>query len=345
MQNFTNSQMLLGVTTPSNEEFNQNRTTIDEAFNQLMMNNVSAPLIGALLLIMFSMGCTVDLNKLWALLKRPWGLAVGIVCQFGFMPLIAFTMAVSFKLKPAPAIAVLVLGSCPGGTISNVMSYWTDGDMDLSVVMTLCSTILAIGFMPLSLSIYSTTLTQEFNNSSNSTQASNIEVPYKQIGMTLIALIIPLSFGIFVKRKWPDGSKIILKVGTGVGATVLIVLAVVISLLYRGSWNADLPLLIIGIINPLIGYVVGFILAVILQQSWKRCRTIALETGAQSGHLCITILMISFKQEELRSMFAYPLIYICFQIFHGLMFVTAYQLYRRFKKPSAASMDSSQSVI
>ncbi|XP_067870722.1 sodium-dependent organic anion transporter-like [Heterodontus francisci] len=344
MENFTNSQKLFRNTPTSNEELNQNNTITDEEFNEKMMNFVSVPLFAALLFIMFSMGCTVDLKKLWAHLKRPWGLAVGMVCQFGIMPLIAFTLAISFKLKPAPAVAVLIMGSCPGGSISNVLSYWTDGDMDLSVSMTVCSTILAIGFMPLSLYIYSTNLTQEFNNSSIATEARNIRIPYEQIGISLIALIIPISFGIFVTRKWPKQSKIIVKVGTGVGATILIVLAVVTSLLYKGSWKADLQLLIIGIINPLIGYVIGFILALLVQQSWKRCRTVALETGVQNGNLCATILMISFK-EELHSMFAYPFIYICAQIFHGLMFVTAYQLYKRFKKPSAEPVDSSLSII
>ncbi|XP_078407289.1 sodium-dependent organic anion transporter-like [Cetorhinus maximus] len=339
MENFTNSQNLLQNTTNSNEGVNQNST-----YNKTLMSIVSVPLFAALMLTMVSMGCTVDLKKLWAHLKRPWALAVSMVCQFVFMPVIAFTLAISFALKPASAIAVLIMGSCPGGAISNVLSYWTDGDMDLSVSMTVCSTILAIGFMPLSLYIYSTTWTQEFNNSSLATQARNITVPYKEIGISMIGLVIPISFGIFVARKWPKQSKIILKVGTGIGTFVLIVLAVVTSLLYKGSWNADLPLFIIGIINPLIGYVTGFILAVLVQQSWTKCRTIALETGVQNGNLCATILMISFK-EQLSSMFAYPFIYICFQIFYGLVFVTAYQMYKRFKKSSAGPMDSSRSVI
>ncbi|XP_041037214.1 solute carrier family 10 member 6-like [Carcharodon carcharias] len=339
MENFTNSQKLFQNTTSSNEGVNQ-----DNTYNKTLMSIVSVLLFAALMLIMVSMGCTVDLKKLWAHLKRPWALAVSMVCQFVFMPLIAFTLTISFALKPASAIAVLIMGSCPGGTISNVMSYWTDGDMDLSISMTVCSTFLAIGFMPLSLYIYSTTWTEEFNSSSIASQARNITVPYKEIGTSLISLIIPISFGIFVARKWPKQSKIILKVGTGIGASILIVLAVVTSLLHKGPWNADLPLFIIGIINPLIGYMTGFILAVLVQQSWTRCRTIALETGIQNGNLCATILMISFK-EQLSSMFAYPFIYICFQIFHGLVFVTAYQIYKRLKKPSAGPMDSSQSVI
>ncbi|XP_048398136.1 sodium-dependent organic anion transporter-like [Stegostoma tigrinum] len=314
---------------------NQNNTNAE-----ILMNTIRLPFLAALLLIMISMGCTIELKKLWAHLRRPWTLAVGVVCQFGFMPLIAFILAIFFKLKPLSAIAVIIMGSCPGGIISNVMSYWTDGDMDLSISMTVCSTILAIGFMPLSLYIYSTAWTLEFNNSSTVPQ-----MPYKQIGSSLVTLIIPISLGIFMARKWPRQSKLILKIGTGLGAFILIVSTVAITLLYNSKWSADSTLLIIGILNPLLGYTVGFILAMAVRQSWASCRTIALETGAQNGHLCTTILMISFSMEELSSMFAYPFIYICFQIFHGLMFVTAYQMYKRFKRGPTETMDSTQSTI
>ncbi|XP_078252899.1 sodium-dependent organic anion transporter-like [Rhinoraja longicauda] len=313
----------------------------NEIFNKNVMDKVKIPLFATLLLIMLSMGCTVDLKKLWAHCKRPWGLAIGVACQFGFMPLIAFILNMSFKLEHASATAVLLMGCCPGGVISNILSYWTDGDMDLSIFMTVISTILATGFMPLNLFIYSSTLTQGSNNANKSPQASPIAVPYQEIGITLVSLIIPIVFGIFIARKWPKQSKILLKVGTSVGAVIILIIAVTTSLLYQRARKADLSLLAIGAINPFIGYTAGFVLAVIVQQSWKRCRTIAFETGAQSGQICVTILTLSFKPEILKLMFAYPAIYILFQIIEGLILVTVYQLYKRFRKPSEQPVDSS----
>ncbi|XP_072436749.1 sodium-dependent organic anion transporter-like [Chiloscyllium punctatum] len=331
MENFTN---IPEHNTTGNVGFNQSNTD-----NETLLDIIKIPFLVALLLIMISMGCTIELKKLWAHLKKPWTLSVGMVCQFGVMPLSAFILATLFKLKPFPAIAVIIMGSCPGGIISNVMSYWTDGDMDLSITMTVCSTILAIGFMPLNLYIYSPAWRSEFNNSSNEPQT-----PYKEIGISLITLIIPISVGVFIARKWPKQSKLIQKIGTGVGALILIVSAVVATLLHKSKWSADSTLLIIGVINPLIGYTVGFILAIAIRQSWTSCRTIALETGAQNGHLCTTILTISFKPDERTSMFAYPFIYICFQVLHGLLFVTAYQIYKKLKKRPAEPMDSTQST-
>lgn len=95
---------------------------------ELVFTVVSAVMMG---LLMFSLGCSVELQKLWSHIRRPWGIAVGLLCQFGLMPLIACLLAISFSLKPIQAIAVLIMGCCPGGTVSNIFTFWVDGDMDL----------------------------------------------------------------------------------------------------------------------------------------------------------------------------------------------------------------------
>ena len=94
----------------------------------LVFTVVSALMIG---LLMFSLGCSVEVQKLWGHIRRPWGIAVGMLCQFGLMPLIAYLLIISFSLKPLQAIAVLLMGWCPGGTVSNIFTFWVDGDMDL----------------------------------------------------------------------------------------------------------------------------------------------------------------------------------------------------------------------
>lgn len=95
---------------------------------KLVFTVVSAVMVG---LVMFSFGCSVEIQKLWSHLRRPWGIAVGLLCQFGLMPLTAYLLAIGFSLKPFQAMAVLIMGCCPGGTISNVLTFWVDGDMDL----------------------------------------------------------------------------------------------------------------------------------------------------------------------------------------------------------------------
>lgn len=95
---------------------------------KLVFTVVLAVMMG---LVMFSLGCSVEIRKLWSHIRRPWGIAVGLLCQFGLMPLIAYLLAISFSLQPMQAIAVLIMGCCPGGTVSNIFTFWVDGDMDL----------------------------------------------------------------------------------------------------------------------------------------------------------------------------------------------------------------------
>ncbi|XP_048640672.1 solute carrier family 10 member 6 [Marmota marmota marmota] len=265
---------------------------------ELVFTVVSAVMMG---LLMFSLGCSVEIRKLWWHIRRPWGIAVGLLCQFGLMPLTAYLLAISFSLKPVHAIAVLIMGCCPGGTISNIFTFWVDGDMDLSISMTACSTVAALGMMPLCLYLY--TWSWDL--------AQNLTIPYQNIGLYWA---------------WEMQQS---RVGAVVGGVLLLVVTVAGVVLAKGSWNSDTTLLTISFIFPLIGHVTGFLLALLTHQSWQRCRTISLETGAQNIQMCITMLQLSFTAEQLVQMFNFPLAYGLFQLVDGVLIVAAYQIYKR----------------
>ncbi|XP_036613467.1 ileal sodium/bile acid cotransporter [Trichosurus vulpecula] len=287
--------------------------------NTVLSTILSTVLTILLALVMFSMGCNVEVMKFWAHIKKPWGIFVGFLCQFGIMPLSGFILSVAFDILPIQAVAVLIMGCCPGGTASNILTYWTDGDMDLSISMTTCSTLLALGMMPLCLYIYTKMWTD----------TGAIKIPYDSLGTTLVALIIPISVGILVKNKWPKQARIILRVGSILGVFFIVVTAVIGGVLYQGSWIIHPNLWVIGTLFPLIGYSLGFCLARIAGLSWHRCRTVSLETGMQNAQLCSTIVQLSFTAEELNQMFTFPLIYSIFQLALGGIFVGIYVLYRK----------------
>ncbi|XP_043927888.1 ileal sodium/bile acid cotransporter [Protopterus annectens] len=288
-------------------------------FNQILNSVLSIVLTVLLALVMFSMGCTVEAPKLWKHIKKPWGICVGILCQFGIMPLTAFLLSIFFQIHPIQAVAVLIMGCCPGGTGSNILAYWVEGDMDLSISMTTCSTLVGMGMMPLCLFIYTRVWVE----------SDLIKIPYNSIGITLVTLLVPVAIGIFVNYKWPKQAKIILKIGSIVGGILIILIAVAGGVLYKGSWDTDPRLWIIGAIFPVIGYILGFILACIAGLPWYRCRTVCLETGCQNTQLCTTIVQLSFTQQQLALMFTFPLIYSIFQIVFAVILVLIYQLYKR----------------
>uniref|UniRef100_A0A3Q3BCT1 Ileal sodium/bile acid cotransporter n=1 Tax=Kryptolebias marmoratus TaxID=37003 RepID=A0A3Q3BCT1_KRYMA len=304
-------------------------------FNEILSLVLSTVLTVMLAMVMFAMGCTVDAKKLWGHIKRPWGIVIGFLCQFGIMPFTAFALSLAFNVLPVQAIVIIIMGCCPGGSSSNIICYWLDGDMDLSISMTACSSILALGMMPLCLFIYTSIWTS----------SDTIKIPFDSIGITLAALLIPIAVGMYVKTRWPSKAKLILKVGSVAGFLLIIIIAVVGGVLYQSSWVISPSLWIIGAIYPFIGFGLGFLMARFVGQPWHRSRTIALETGFQNAQLCSTIVQLSFSAEELEVMFAFPLIYSIFQLVAALSFVGAFQVYKRMCDKGSGDADSEDPTL
>ncbi|XP_046724109.1 solute carrier family 10 member 6-like isoform X1 [Silurus meridionalis] len=271
-----------------------------------------------LTLVIFSLGCSVKVMKVWFNLKHPCGILVGLVCQLVVMPLTSYLLARTFSVSPVQAVAIIVIGSCPGGTISNILTYWLDGDMDLSITLTSVSTLLGLGTMPLNIYLYSRTWVN----------AGGLKIPYLNIGLACISLIVPVSCGVFVNYKWPKVARILLKVGSVFGGLVMLGVGIASVLFYNGLWNTDTSILITGSVFPAIGYTTGFIISVLVRQSWKRGRTIAMETGAQNMQICGTVLQLFFPPHQLSQVITLPLMYSCFQLLAGLLLVIAFQIYK-----------------
>ncbi|CAH2223574.1 ileal sodium bile acid cotransporter [Pelobates cultripes] len=286
-----------------------------------ILNLVLSTVITILLaLVMFSLGCSVEFKKFWGHIRRPWGITVGFLCQFGIMPIVGFILALIFDVLPIQAVVILIMGCCPGGTGSNILSFWVDGDMDLSLSMTTSSTLFALGMMPLCLFIY----TKKWVDS------NSIVIPYNSIGISLATLVVPVGVGMFVNYKWPRQAKIILKIGSITGGILIIAVAVIGGVLYKGSWAIEPKLWIVGTIFPIVGFINGFLLACLSNLSWSRCRTVCLETGMQNTQLCSTIVQLSFPPEQLAKVFTFPLIYSIFQILLAILFMAGYRIVKCF---------------
>ena len=104
------------------------------------------PLLG---IIMFGMGLTLKPEDFRVVFSRPRDVLVGCLAQFTVMPLLAFALTRVFRLEEALAIGVILVGCCPGGTASNVITFLARGDLALSVGMTAMSTLLAPVLTPL----------------------------------------------------------------------------------------------------------------------------------------------------------------------------------------------------
>src|SRR6056297_2017850 len=104
--------------------------------------------------IMLGMGASLTPRDFYLALKRPYGLAIGVVSQYGFMPFIGFLLVSFLTFPEAIAVGVLIMSCMPGGTTSNIFTYFSKGNLALSVLMTVTSTVAGVVLIPIILVIY-----------------------------------------------------------------------------------------------------------------------------------------------------------------------------------------------
>uniref|UniRef100_H0V6P6 Hepatic sodium/bile acid cotransporter n=1 Tax=Cavia porcellus TaxID=10141 RepID=H0V6P6_CAVPO len=251
---------------------------------------LSVILVCMLLIIMLSLGCTMEFSRIKAHLCKPKGLAIAMVAQYGIMPLTAFLLGKVFSLTNIEALAILICGCSPGGNLSNIFSLAVKGDMNLSIMMTTCSTFCALGMMPLLLFIYSKGI---YDGDLKD------KVPYGGIMLSLVMILIPCTIGIFLKSKRPQYVPYIKKGGMII-VGLLSVAILVLSFITVGKsimFVMTPHLLATSSLMPLMGFVFGYLLSALFCLNAQCRRTVSMETGIQNVQLCATILNVTFRPE------------------------------------------------
>ncbi|TRY56962.1 hypothetical protein DNTS_023891 [Danionella cerebrum] len=334
----------------SDRTVNTTRSTIVSAAEDYAEMVIRLTVIIILFISMVSLGCTMEVSKIKNHLFKPKGVAIAVGAQFGIMPLTAFCLAKLFQLSPIENLTVLICGCCPGGQLSNILALALHGDMNLSIVMTVCSTVLALGMMPLLLHLYS----MGFLNLAHL-------VPYSRILFSLIMLLVPYGLGILINHKVPQYSKIIHKVALTILVISCIVIGVFAGFSDRGQMFTMLSPRLVAIagLMPLTGFICGYILSTIFRMNeayvcfvkspylaflrfsgifvvmtWlcvlsSSCRrTISMEVGCQNIQLCTTILTMGFSSKIIGLLYLFPSIYFLFQIIEALFIIFLFRCYQ-----------------
>ncbi|KAG8453650.1 hypothetical protein GDO86_000329 [Hymenochirus boettgeri] len=287
------------------------------------LNHFLSVFVGvALCVTMLGLGCTVELSQIGEHLRRPIGVLLAFISQFVFMPLVAFLLALIFSLNEVAAIAVLLCGCCPGGNLSNIMSLLVNGDMNLSIIMTASSTLLALLLMPLCLWFYSrpwinTPLVQF--------------LPLGAVTLTLCSTLLPICVGVFIRYRYNRVADILLKVSLWSLLLTLLILFILTGVMLGPKLLATIPpsVYVIALIMPPIGYALGYGLATLFGLPPNCRRTVSMETGCQNVQLCTALLKLAFPAQLIGSMYMFPLLYALFQAAEAGIYVLFYKLYRK----------------
>ena len=231
------------------------------------------PLIPWLLgLIMFGMGITLSPADFNILARHPKAVLAGVAAQFIIMPLVAYALATLLQLPPEIAVGVILVGCCPGGTASNVMTYLARGNVALSVAVTSVSTLLAPVLTP----------TVFYLLANQWLEISAVAMFWSILKMVLLPVVLGVLAHTLFKKQTEAAAAVLPLVS--VAAIVLIVGAVVAA---SKAQIAQSGLLILGVVilHNGIGYLLGFLAAKICRLPYDAQKTLAIEVGMQNSGL------------------------------------------------------------
>jgi len=251
-----------------------------------------------MIFIMFGMGASLTFRDFSTALRHPHAVGIGFASQYLFMPFIAYMLALLLGLSTYQTVALVLMGCVPGGTTSNIFTYFSKGYLGLSIMMTICSTLAAIIMVPAILAFYTSGMGDEFI------------IPNKDIIMVLGVLLIPSLLGMAVRKINANTGATFELIGSILGVFVIFFLIGTwiprnIETLANTPWTVYTAVIGLGLCGFMIGY--WFARATGLEP--VKARTVSLETGIQNGPLAILIVAVSFSGTAQAEMLLVPMLY------------------------------------
>lgn len=259
-----------------------NQATVVNEFEQTLLRIF-------ILIIMFGLGAGLTPKDFTLALRRPWGLAVGWVAQFGIMPLTSYVLIVAVLIPFSPpegvlfiALGALIMGSVPAGTTSNLFTYFSKGNVALSVTMTVNSTLWAFIMTPLALWAYSNLLGLD----------ESLSVPPGELATVIVGLIIPVGIGMLIRKLSANIGSLIELIGSIFG---LLFIPFLIAVWVPRNWqllqDTQWPTYVVAIGLGAVGMTAAYFMSKMLRLHPANARTIALEAGINNGPLAIAVIV------------------------------------------------------
>ena len=232
-----------------------------------------APYIVYLLgIIMFGMGLTLSLNDFQALVKRPWEVAIGVLAHFIIMPALAVLLTRIIPMPPEVAAGVILVGCCPGGTSSNVMTYLAKGDVALSLACTSVTTLAAPIVTPFLVWMFASQY-----------------LPVDPLAMFLSivqVIIVPLALGLLFQRFVPGLVRAAIPVLPLVSVVgIVLIVSAVVGASKGAIAQSGLLIFAVVVLHNGLGYLFGFFAAKAFGLSLPKRKALAIEVGMQNSGL------------------------------------------------------------
>ena len=261
--------------------------------------------------VMFGMGLTLSLKDFKVVFSHPRDVLTGCLAQFTIMPLLAYALARLFRLDEALALGVVLVGCCPGGTASNVITYLAKGDLARSVGMTGVSTLLAPLLTPL--------LTWALAGKS-------VDVDVASMFLSILwVVIVPIIAGLLVKRLWPRFTEQATDYLPAFSSlAIAFIVAIIIAANAEKLLTGGLVIVLVVMLHNVCGLGLGYVIGQLLGLASPKKKAISIEVGMQNSGLASSLATIHFA--------AYPLATVpgaLFSVWHNLSGAAVAWIYRK----------------
>jgi bile acid:Na+ symporter, BASS family len=243
---------------------------------------LSALILPLLQIIMFGMGVELSVKEFRNVLRKPKGIIIGIFCHYTIMPVLGFSLASLFRFPKEIAAGIILVGCCPSGLASNVMSFLARANLALSISVTAASTLLAPLLTPMLMRLLG---------------GGFIEIHFWTMVWDIMKIVIlPIVAGLIFNYVVRGRFSIIDKAMPKISMAGIALIIVVITAAGRDSLlQVGLKLILVIFIQNLAGYFLGYWSARLFRMNEKDCRTISLEVGMQNSGLASGIALTMGK--------------------------------------------------
>lgn len=239
-------------------------------------------------IIMLGMGMTMTVDDFKGVLQSPKAVLIGVVAQFVVMPGLAFVLCKLFNLPPEIAVGVILVGCCPGGTASNVITYMAKGNVALSVACTSVSTLLAPVLTP---AIFYLLASQWLKIDAASMFISILQV-------VLLPIVIGLILRTWLKRQVESYIQVMPLVSV---IAIVAIVAAIIGGSKAAIFQSGLLILAVVILHNGLGYLLGFTAARFFKLPYADSKAIAVEVGMQNSGLGVALAAVHFAASPITA--------------------------------------------
>ena len=266
-------------------------TALIDAIN-VNMNKTGMDIINLVLaFVMFGVALGIKPSSFLDIVRRPQSMIIGVICQIILLPALTFLLTITFKnwISPMVALGMLLVAACPGGNISNFITSFSRGNIELSVSLTAFNTAACIVTTPLNFSFWGNLY---LNFAEKRMILPELEIPFWEIFKTIVILLgIPLVLGCLCSQYLPKVANALKKPMQYLSVAFF---AIMIVLTFGNNIDAFMKciryIFLIVMVHNLLALGIGFSMGTICKTPYKDRRTLTIETGIQNSGLGLVLL-------------------------------------------------------